>query len=100
MVGYDSITPDGEGSAELGSWVGKEYIGHRYAGRGRALLVDFAFNVLGLSLVHCDIVVGNEPSRRSVVRSGFQYEGEFTGKDGQLHWRYELRRSGGEPDAA
>jgi ribosomal-protein-serine acetyltransferase len=77
MVGSDNLTLEGEGKAELGSWVGKQYIGHGYAGRGRNLLVDFALNTLGLDEVHCDIVVGNEASRRSVEKSGFVFGGEF-----------------------
>lgn len=92
MVGSDNLTPKGEGRAELGSWIGRQYIGHEYAGRGRALLIDFAFKQLGLDEVFCDIVVGNESSQRSVEKSGFHYAGEITGEDGERKWRYVLRR--------
>lgn len=92
MVGSDNLTPEGDGKAELGSWVGKQHIGRGYAGRGRELLVDFAFSTLGLNEVHCDIVVGNEASRRSVEKSGFQFAGEFTDDEGERKWRYVLKR--------
>ena len=92
MVGTDNLTVESEGKAELGSWVGKQYIGQGYAGRGRSLLVDFAFNTLGLDEVHCDIVVGNEASRRSVEKSGFEFAGEFEDDNGKHKWKYVLRK--------
>jgi RimJ/RimL family protein N-acetyltransferase len=92
MVGSNNLTPEDNGRAELGSWVGKEHIGQGYAGRARALLVDFAFNRLGFDEVYCDIVVGNEPSKRSVEKSGFALTGDFVDDEGVHKWRYVLRR--------
>ena len=86
LVGSDNLTPLGDGTAELGSWVGKQYVGNMYASRGRTLLADFAFHQLGMRKVLCNITVGNEASRRSVEKSGFVYAGE---KDGQ--WVYVLK---------
>ncbi len=91
MVGSNNLTPMDESRAELGSWVGKEYIGQGYAGRARAVLVDFAFNSLNLQEVYCDIVVGNVASRRSVEKSGFEFNGELEGADGLSRWRYSLQ---------
>lgn len=88
MVGSDNLTLKENNMAELGSWVGKEHIGHNYAARARKLLVDFAFNQLGLDEVFCEIVVGNIASRKSVEKSGFVYEGEKDGK-----WIFTLRRN-------
>jgi ribosomal-protein-serine acetyltransferase len=93
MVGSDNLTPEDDGKAELGSWIGKQYIGNGYAGRGRELLVDFAFNRLGLNELHCDIVVGNDASRRSVEKSGFTFAGEFVDDEGDHMWRYVLKKS-------
>jgi len=87
MVGSNNLTLMGNNTAELGSWVGKEYIGNNYAARARKLLVDFAFNHLGLREVFCEIVVGNTPSKKSVEKSGFAYAGERDGK-----WIYVLKR--------
>jgi len=92
MVGSDNLTPEENGGAKLGSWVGKEYVGQGYASRARALLIEFAFNKLGLDEVHCDIVVGNEPSRRSVEKSGFTLKDEIIGDEGVRMWRYVLHR--------
>ena len=85
MVGSDNLTPTDDNRAELGSWVGKEHTGNGYAARARVMLVDFAFNTLGLDEVFCNVTVGNEPSRRSVEGSGFTFKEE---KDGQ--WVYVL----------
>ncbi len=88
MVGSDNLTPKERNRAELGSWIAKEYIGNRYAGRARKLLVDFAFNQLHLDEVFCEVTIGNEPSRKSVERSGFTLSGEHDGK-----WTFVLKRS-------
>ncbi len=85
MVGSDNLTPAGDGRAELGSWVSKPHTGHEYAGRGRNLLIRFAFEQLGLKSVFCKITIGNEASRRSVEKSGFRFDGEEDG-----HWIYTL----------
>lgn len=86
MVGSDNLTPTDDNRAELGSWVGKQHTGNRYAARARVMLVDFAFGTLGLDEVFCSVTVGNEPSRRSVEGSGFALREE---KDGQ--WVYVLK---------
>lgn len=91
MVGSNNLTPQGSGVAELGSWIGKQYIGRGYAGQGRKLLIDFAFNTLGLREVYSDIVVGNEASRRSVEKSGFTYVGEID-DEGHRRLRYVLKK--------
>jgi len=87
FVGSNNLTPRGDGRAELGTWVGGNYKGHNYAARARALLVDFAFNTLGLQEVFSAIAIGNEASRKSVERSGFKLTGEE-----EEHWIYTLRR--------
>ena len=85
MVGSDNLTPVAENRAELGTWIAKKYVGNRYAGRARKLLVDFAFNQLHLDEVFCEITIGNGASRKSVERSGFNFTGEHDGK-----WTYTL----------
>jgi len=87
MVGSDNLTPVDSHRAELGSWIAKKYIGNRYAGRGRKLLVEFAFSQLQLDEVFCEITTGNVASRKSVERSGFTLTGEHDGK-----WTYTLKR--------
>jgi RimJ/RimL family protein N-acetyltransferase len=85
MVGSDYITiqDENENTGELGSWIAKEHTGQNYAARARKLLVDFAFNTLGLDEVFCAIGVGNEASRKSVESSGFTFAKE---EDGALFY--------------
>jgi len=45
MVGSNNLTPRGGGQVESGSWVGKQYIGHDFANRGRELLLGIAFDL-------------------------------------------------------
>lgn len=93
IVGSDNLTLKGDGIAALGSWIGKQYIGRGYAGRGRSLLLDFAFNTLGLNLVYSSIAVGNDASRRSVEKSGLKFAGIYVDDDTGTHrWRYELKK--------
>lgn len=89
MVGSNNLTLEKSNRAELGSWIAKKYIGNRYAGRARKLLVDFAFNHLNLDEVYCEITIGNDASRKSVERSGFTLTDEQNGK-----WVYTLKHPG------
>lgn len=98
MVGSDNLTPQDDNMAELGSWIGKNYIGHEYAGRARKLLVEFAFNTLKLDMVYCDIVVGNDPSVRSVEKSGFVLSEVYFDDDNETRIeRYVLTNKREEP---
>jgi RimJ/RimL family protein N-acetyltransferase len=92
MVGSDNLTLKGNGRAELGSWIAKKYTGNRYASRARRLLVNYAFRDLRLDEVYCEIVVGNERSRRSVERSGFKLTSEHKDEEGVVKWIYTLKK--------
>lgn len=91
LVGSDNITPLNGNRAELGSWIGRQFIGRGYAGMGRELLVDYAFGRLGLDEVFCNIVVGNTASQSSVVKSGFSLTDEFVDETGTQVWQYTLK---------
>jgi RimJ/RimL family protein N-acetyltransferase len=88
LVGSNMASLRAGNRAELSTWIGKEHIGHAYASRARDLLVDYAFHTLNVGGVYSRIVVGNEPSRRSVEKSGFTYTGEVIEMDGTRTWHY------------
>ncbi len=90
MVGSVNLTLLDDGSAESGSWIGAEHTGHNYAARARDMLIDFAFNTLGLDKIISKIVVGNEPSRKSVEKSGYVFQ-EIIDEDGVQEWLYVLK---------
>lgn len=87
MVGTNNLRIIAEGVGESGSWIGAQYVGHNYAARGRALLLEFAFTNLGLEKVESHVAIGNEASRKSVERSGYRLVEE---RDGE--WIYIITR--------
>jgi len=89
MVGSDNIRPQANGTAELGSWVGSQFIGHNYAAYGRELLIDFAFRELGVREVFSMIKLGNIASRKSVEKSGLRLRSEANGV-----WVLALQKAG------
>lgn len=90
MVGVNTITSLGRDKGALGWRVFEIYRGQNYAARSRKPIIDFAFNELHLKKVFCEIVIGNEASRRSVENSGFIHTATKEGK-----WIYELLKDGG-----
>jgi RimJ/RimL family protein N-acetyltransferase len=74
MIGLHRIE---HGTAEVGYWLAP-WARHRgYMGRALALVVDHAFDPVGLDLQRLTwrAVVGNWPSRRVAWRAGFRVEG-------------------------
>jgi len=69
LVGMINLSVFGRDSI-LNWWVGKDHIGQKYSSRAGVLLLDFAFNQLGLQDVGCYINPKNEASRRSALRLG------------------------------
>lgn len=86
MVGTNNLRVFSR-SGETGSWIGAEHKGHNYAARGRAPLLKFAFEQLGLVKVTSLVRVGNEASRKSIENSGYT----FVAQNGDL-WIYEMGR--------
>ena len=80
MVGSNSLDLLGDGRGKSGSWIGKQYVGHQYAARGRKLLLELAFERLGLSEVISEILPDNTYSLRSVESSGYHYVGDEDGR--------------------
>lgn len=90
MVGSDNLTPIEGNRIESGSWIAKVHTGHHYAARARRLLVDFAFKQLHVNEIISKITIGNEPSRKSVEKSGFVYSGDIE-EDGKKKWLFVLK---------
>ncbi|WP_089789836.1 GNAT family N-acetyltransferase [Natronobacterium haloterrestre] len=76
---------DVDGTAgTLSYWLFDEYRGRGYATEAVSLLVEHAFEELGLHRVEAEVFDGNDPSRRLLERVGFVGEGvsreaRFTG---------------------
>lgn len=97
MVGTINLTPSVDGEAEIGYWVGKEFVGHGYAARALKLLTGYATEVLHYDVLYCEVAVGNTASARTVKKSGFSHYREYVGDSGLTMNRFMLRRDNPQP---
>jgi RimJ/RimL family protein N-acetyltransferase len=102
-------------TAQIGSWLGREYWGTGANAEAKQLLLDFSFGPLALHRIEARIAVDNHRSRRAFERLGGRCEGllrESFFKDGVYHdqdlfvvleqeWRSRRRRdAAGRPGRA
>ena len=59
-------------TGEIITWVGAEFSGNDYAVRGRSLILDFAFNTLGLTKLISHVDRRNKAALKSISGSNFQ----------------------------
>lgn len=64
-----------QGHVELGYWLGRAFWGQGFATETAQVLIDHAFETLGVSLVEVRCRVVNGASRRVISKCGFQYAG-------------------------
>ena len=74
MVGFKSLLSLPDNEAEIGYWIGEPYWNKGYATKATNLLMDFAFNQLGLNKLWCGYYDGNEASKRVQEKCGFKYQ--------------------------
>jgi|JI10StandDraft_1071094.scaffolds.fasta_scaffold17393_5 RimJ/RimL family protein N-acetyltransferase/DNA-binding CsgD family transcriptional regulator len=70
--GNIDLRPDGEGGAEVGYLLAPWARGHGHAARALRLVCAWAFSTLGVQAVTWYAFVGNEASRHTARRVGFQ----------------------------
>jgi ribosomal-protein-alanine N-acetyltransferase len=66
-------------TASLGYWVGEAFARQRYMTAALPLVLDFAFDRLGLHRVEAACLPTNIPSRALLARAGFHQEGYARG---------------------
>ena len=71
----------GEGSAELGYWVGVEYQRRGYATEACRSLIKRAFDDLGIKQIYATFKNENMASRRVLEKLGFEYYTELNNID-------------------
>ncbi|MBV9814775.1 MAG: GNAT family N-acetyltransferase [Alphaproteobacteria bacterium] len=74
-VGLSNIRRGVSETASLGYWVGEPYARQRYMTSALPLVVDFAFERLGLHRLEAACLPSNIPSRSVLARTGFHQEG-------------------------
>lgn len=77
VVGAVELLDVDRDSADLVFWLLAEYRGRGYATESVSLVLDHAFDVLGLHHVVARPVEGNQPARSLLERLGFTHEGTY-----------------------
>jgi [ribosomal protein S5]-alanine N-acetyltransferase len=98
-------------TAQIGTWLGRQYWGTGANQEAKQLMLDFSFGLLALHRIEARIAVSNHRSRRAFERLGAKCEGrlrESFFKDGVYHdqdlfvvlaqeWRGRRRRDAASP---
>jgi len=74
-IGLSNIRRGVSETASLGYWVGEAFARQRYMTAALPLVLEFAFERLGLHRVAAACLPTNTPSRSLLARAGFQQEG-------------------------
>ncbi|MBI3559226.1 GNAT family N-acetyltransferase [Candidatus Gottesmanbacteria bacterium] len=77
FVGSVNLTPQEEQKeAELGYWLGSQFTGKGYATIATKTLANYAVNELGYKRIFAKVNKNNQPSIKTLERSGFIRTGE------------------------
>lgn len=71
----------GEGSAELGYWIGEPYQGQGYATEASKALIKRAFDDLAIERIYATYKCENIASKRVLEKLGFKYYDQLTNVD-------------------
>lgn len=71
----------GEGSAELGYWIGEPYQGRGYATEASRALIKRAFDDLAIERIYATYKCENIASKRVLEKLGFKYYSQLTNVD-------------------
>lgn len=74
-IGLVTQTDVYTGSAEIGYWLGEPYWNRGIMTRALQLMVEYAFNTLGLRRIFTGVYEYNTASMRVLEKAGFQKEG-------------------------
>lgn len=70
-VGFGAL--EAGGPVQVGYWIGEPFQGQGYATEAIHALVDHVFDTTPIARLEANVRVINPPSRRVLVKSGFQY---------------------------
>ena len=71
----------GEGSAELGYWIGEDYQNQGYATEAAEALIKRAFDELDIKQIYASFKQENQASKRVLEKLGFEYYSELNNVD-------------------
>ena len=81
LFGRDANHEWGEGSAELGYWIGEEYWGRGYAFEASERLIERAFNELDVKRIFASYRIENKQSKRVLEKLRFEYYADLKNTD-------------------
>ena len=79
LIGICGFSPKGEGTAELGYWIGKPYWGQGFATEAAAALMSYGFTKGSVKRFTCCHFTDNPGSARVAAKLGFRGTGACTG---------------------
>jgi [ribosomal protein S5]-alanine N-acetyltransferase len=78
-IGLSNLRRGVSKTASLGYWIGESFARQRYMTAALPLVLEFAFDRVGLHRVEAACLPANTPSRALLARAGFQQEGYARG---------------------
>ncbi len=75
LIGLCGYLPAGDGSAEIGYWIGKPWWGQGFATEAARALIAYCFGKAGLKRLTCCHFVDNRASARVIAKLGFELVG-------------------------
>lgn len=79
LIGLCGYSPQSDGSAELGYWIGKRYWGNGFATEAARALLNFGFGKGRIKRFTCSHFTDNPGSARVIEKLGFKSLGPCTG---------------------
>jgi RimJ/RimL family protein N-acetyltransferase len=79
LIGICGFTPEPNGDAELGYWIGKPYWGQGFATEAANAVMAHGYAKSGVRRFLCKHLTGNPASARVIKKLGFRYVGDATG---------------------
>ncbi len=79
LIGLCGYSPQADGSAELGYWIGKPYWGNGFATEAARALMSFGFTNGRIKRFTCSHFTDNPSSARVIEKLGFKSLGPSTG---------------------
>ena len=79
LIGLCGYSPQADGSAELGYWIGKPFWGQGYATEAARALMNFGFSKGRVKRFTCCHFADNPASQRVIAKLGFKSLGPSTG---------------------
>ena len=73
ILGGIGLTEFKKKSCELGYWLGKRYWGNGFATEAVKSILDFGFDQLNLEEIYASYKIGNEGSKRVLMKCGFHF---------------------------